>query len=92
MEHEAEIRERLATLEQDKQSVHRRLDNLERLTESVHIIAVETKATREDVNNITERVDEIENRPSKRYETVITAIITAIVGGFVGYFIKMLGF
>ena len=60
--------------------------------ESVHIIATETKAMRGDVNDITERVDEIEKRPTKRYETVVTAIITAIVGGLIGYFVKMLGF
>ena len=34
----------------------------------------------------------IEKRPTKRYETVVTAIITALVGGLIGYFIKMLGF
>jgi len=84
----AEQRERIAILEQDKRSVHHRLDNLEKLTESVHIIATETKAMREDVNDITERVDEIEKRPMKQYDqikTVITtAIITAVISGLVG--------
>lgn len=47
---------------------------------------------REDVNDITERVDEIEKRPNKRYETVVGAILTALVGGLIGYFVKMLGF
>ena len=50
------------------------------------------EAMREDVNDITERVDEIEKKPNKRYETVITAVITALVGGLIGYFVKMLGF
>ena len=48
------------------------------MTESVHIIATETKAMREDVNDITERVDEIEKKPNKRYETVVTAVINGI--------------
>ena len=39
-------------------------------------------------NDITERVDEIEKKPNKRYEIVVTAIITAIVGGLIGYFVK----
>ena len=47
---------------------------------------------REDVNDITERVDEIEKKPNKRYETVVTAVITALVGGLIGYCVKMLGF
>ena len=47
---------------------------------------------REDVSDITSRVDEIEKKPNKRYETVVTAVITALVGGLIGYFVKMLGF
>ena len=91
-ENEKELWERLTAVEQSTKSAHHRLDSLDKLTESVHIIATETKAMRGDVNDITERVDEIDKRPTKRYETVVTAIITAIVGGLIGYFVKMLGF
>ncbi len=87
-----EMWERLTAVEQSTKSAHHRLDSLDKLTESVHIIATETKAMREDVNDITERVDEIEKRPNKRYETVVGAILTALVGGLIGYFVKMLGF
>lgn len=87
-----ELWERLTVVEQSTKSAHHRLDSLDKLTESVHILAVETKAMREDVSDITSRVEEIEKKPTKRYETVVTAIITAIVGGLIGYFIKMLGF
>lgn len=83
-----EMHERVATLENDKKSVHRRLDNLEKLVESVHTIATETKAMREDMNNYNERLKEIEQRPYKRYDTFITAVITAIAGGIIGYFIN----
>ena len=89
MEETTEIRERLATLEQDGKSVHRRLNNLEKLTESVHIIATETKAMREDVNSVTKRVDEIERRPAKRYETIVAAIITAVISLIVGHFLHI---
>ena len=91
-ENEKELWERLTAVEQSTKSAHHRLDSLDKLTESVHILAVETKAMREDVSDITSRVDEIEKKPNKRYETVITAVITALVGGLIGYFIKMLGF
>ena len=84
--------ERLTAVEQSTKSAHHRIDGIEKLTESVHIIATETKAMREDVNDITSRVDEIEKRPNKRYETVVGAILTALVGGLIGYFVKMLGF
>ena len=87
-----EMWERLTAVEQSTKSAHHRLDSLDKLTESVHIIATETKAMREDVNDITERVDEIEKRPNKRYETVVGAILTALVGVLIGYFFKMFVF
>lgn len=85
---EINIIERLATAEQNLKSVNRRIDNLEQLTESVHIIATEMKAMREDVNNITLRVDEIEKRPVRRYESIVIAVITAVIGAVIGYFLR----
>ena len=87
-----ELWERLTVVEQSTKSAHHRLDSLDKLTESVHILAVETKAMREDVSDITSRVDEIEKKPNKRYETIVTTIITTFIGGLIGYLIKMLGF
>lgn len=85
---EIKIYERIAALEQDEKSVHRRLDNLEKLVESVHVIATEVKAMRGDVNDITERVDDIEKIPQKRWDTTVVGVITAVIGGIVGYFLK----
>ena len=85
---ELQVIERIATMEQDLKSIHRRIDNLEELTKSVQVIATEVKAMREDVNDITQRVDDIERKPIKRYETVITAAITAVISFVVGYFLK----
>ena len=48
-----ELWERLTVVEQSTKSAHHRLDSLDRLTESVHILATETKAMREDVSDIT---------------------------------------
>ena len=44
-----ELWERLTVVEQSTKSAHHRIDTLDKLTESVHIIATETKAMREDV-------------------------------------------
>ena len=68
-------------------STHKRLDNLERLTESVHTIAIETKAMREDFNKLDERVEEIEHLPGKRYNLIITTIITSSITAIVGFVI-----
>ena len=87
---ELDVEHRLSVLEQDEKSVHRRLDNLEKLVDSVHIIATETKAMREDLNETIERVNEIERKPQKRLDAIITAIITAISSGLVGLAIGLI--
>ena len=84
---EAHIRERLAAIEQDGKAVHRRLDNLEGLVESVHVIATETKAMRRDVNSLNDRLEEIESRPVKKFDTIINVVITAVISGVIGYII-----
>ena len=88
---EVQIEHRISLLEQEDKSVRRRLDNLEKLVQSVHIIASELKAMRQDVNGIDERVNEIERKPQKRYETLVTAIITALVGAVVGFLLSRIG-
>ena len=85
---EVETAERLAALEQDKKAANHRLENLEKLTESVYSLAQSVKSMQEDLKNIMARVAEIEKRPAKRWETLIAAIITAVIGGIVGYFLK----
>ena len=90
MEDTIKIHERLSSLEQDGKSVHRGLDNLEKLVESVHILTTEMKATREEVDNFGERLDEIEHKPIKRYDTFVTALLTSLAGGVVGYLIGLI--
>ena len=42
---------------------------------------------REEMNEIKDRVTNIEEKPSKRWDLVVTTIITAVVSGGVGMFI-----
>jgi predicted nuclease with TOPRIM domain len=91
-----EIWERLTAGEQSIKSAHHRIDNLEKLADSVNNLAIstsqiatETKALREDYAKADERIEELEGKPIKRYDTFITAIITAICGGVVGYLLNL---
>lgn len=79
-------------------SAHKRLDTIENkveniydLTVSVKEIALETKAMREDVNKIETRVNAIEEKPSKRYEGIVTNIISCLVTAIVTYFLIKMG-
>ena len=92
-----EIWERLTKGEAGIKSAHHRIDNLEKLAESVHNVAVstsqiasETKALREDYVKADERIASLEEKPVKRYETVITAILTAVCSGVAGYLLSLI--
>jgi predicted nucleic acid-binding Zn-ribbon protein len=92
-----EIWERLTAGESSIKSAHKRIDSLEKLAESVNNlafstsqIATETKALREDYEKADERIESLEEKPIKRYETVITAILTALCGGVIGYLLALI--
>ena len=90
-----EIWERLTAGEASIKSAHKRIDALEKIANSVNElalstnqIALETKALREDVTNANDKIQSLEGRPAKRYDTIITAIITTVVGGIIGYILN----
>lgn len=89
---EVEIAERLAALEQDKKAANHRIENLEKLTESVYSLAQSVKSMQENLKNIMARVAKIEERPVKRWEVVISTIITVLISGVGGFILsKIIG-
>lgn len=87
---EIEVFERLTAVEQSTKSAHHRVDNIEKLTESVHTIAVEMKAMREDVNGLNERMAEIEKKPAKRLDSIINIMLTMLISGVGGYLVGLI--
>lgn len=72
-----------------------RMDNLEKLTDSVNKMAISLErltakqsATEERVATLTTDVDELRIKPAKRWESVVTAIISALVGAGIALLIK----
>lgn len=68
---------------QRSKSNEHRIDKLENeigeikeLTIAVKEIAMETRATREDVNDINGRLKEVEEKPAKNWESLVKTIIT----------------
>ena len=43
------------------------------------------------VEKLTKLVEELKNKPAKRYDSIVTVTISAIVGGVVAYFIAKIG-
>lgn len=78
-------------MEVELEEIKRRLDRLDnifdtvnKLTIQIEKLALETKYMREDYNDLSNRVISLEQKPAKRYDTVITSIITGIVGALIG--------
>lgn len=72
-----------------------RLGNLEKLTESVNKMAISLErvtgkltATEDRVNQIADDVDEIKDKPGKRWDLVIAALISGLVGAGITMLIK----
>ena len=85
----------LARQEEQIKGLARRMDNLEKLTESVNALAISVErltnqqaSTDNQLTTLTDDVTELKEKPAKRWDMVITAIISALVGGGIAYLIK----
>lgn len=92
-----EIWERLTKGEASIKSAHHRIDTLEKLSDSVNNLAIattkiaeETKKLREDYNKADEELQELKEKPIKRYDTVITAFLTGLCSGLAGYLLALI--
>lgn len=89
------IGEAIARQEEKINGLARRMDNLEKLTESVNSLALsverlttQQKTTENKVTNLTTEVNEIKERPAKNWQTVVAAVISALVGAGIALLIK----
>lgn len=85
-----EIWERIASAESSIKSAHHRIDRIEHLADSIHSLASEMREMRNDFANVLGRVDNIEQKPVKRYELIVNTGITAGISGLAGYLISLL--
>ena len=92
-----EIIERLTAGEASIKSAHKRIDELQAMHETIKDLAVataqiatETKKLREDYNKADEEIQTLKDKPTKRYETVVTSILTTICGMALGYVASLL--
>lgn len=58
---------------------------LSSLATSVAVLAEQMKTMNVSVNALTSKVEEIEAKPGKRWDSVIAAVISAIVAGVIGF-------
>ena len=92
-----EIWERLTKGESSIKSAHHRIDNLEKIADSVNKlafstnqIATEVKALREDYEEADERIEKLEEKPVKRWETIIASCLSGLCTGVMGYLLAII--
>jgi len=73
-----EVFERLTRNEASVKSAHRRLDVIEKLTQSVSDMVSEIRHMREDISLVQSEVNEIRNRPGKLFDKFVGAVIGAL--------------
>lgn len=75
-----------------------RIEKLESEHETLHTLATSVAVMAErmtsmdtKMDTLTTKVEEIEQKPVKRWETVIACVITGIVGAILGFALNKLG-
>ena len=58
---------------------------LSSLATSVAVLAEQMKTMNVNVNSLTSKVEEIEAKPAKRWESVVAAVISALAAGVIGF-------
>ena len=85
----------IARQEEQIKGLCRRMDNLEKLTESVNKLAISVERltsaqanTDRQISTLTQDMTELKDKPAKRWDMVIAAIISALVGAGIALLIK----
>ena len=66
-------------------------ETLQQLATAVAVMAEQLKTMNTNVNNLTNKVDKLEEKPAKRWDSIVDKIWLTAVGALVGYFLSPLG-
>jgi uncharacterized coiled-coil protein SlyX len=72
---------RIKKLEEEHEVLHK-------LATSVAVMAEKMDTMNKSMDSLTAKVDEIESKPAKQWDKVVTAIIGALVGAFVSWVVS----
>ena len=83
-------RQEFDDLRSDVKDLKKVFDKINNIAISTEKLAIELKYLREEQNKLGTRITTIEEKPVKRYDTVVTYIITTIIGIVIGVIASLL--
>lgn len=93
-----EIRSKQAAAEEQHRTIFRRLDQQDKLIESVNnlatsnqLLAAEQKRQGKRIDGLCEDMEEIKGKPAKRWEGIVEKAMMTLVGALVTYALTKIG-
>ena len=93
-----QVREMLAAQKEQIKTLYARIAEQKTLTESVHKLAITLerltlaqKSTAEKVDDLTCDVEEIKNKPAKKWDNAVSLIMTIVITAVVTYALTRIG-
>lgn len=75
---------RIKKLERESEALHK-------LATSVEVMAEQMKNINTNVSTLTKKVDDIESKPGKRWDSLVSNIIWGIIGAVLAYLLSQIG-
>lgn len=83
-------RQEFDDLKDDVRDLKKVFDRINNIVTSTEKLAIEMKYMREEQTKLDKRITTIEEKPVKRYDSIVTYIITTVIGAAIGFFISLL--
>lgn len=83
-------RQEFEDLKNDVKDLKKVFDRINSIALSTEKLAIEMKYMREEQAKMDARITTIEEKPVKRYDSIITYIITTIIGAIIGSIISLI--
>lgn len=84
-------RQEFEDLKSDVKDLHQVFDKITTIAMSTEKLAIEMKYMREEQNKQDKRLTAIEEKPMKRYDSIVNYIITSILGLVIGAVAMLIG-
>lgn len=93
-----ELSTRLAAAEEQHKTLFNRLDRQEKMLDTVHKLALSVSelankqgTMQTKLDDLCEDVEEIKEKPAKRWDSIVEKILLTVAGAFITYILAKLG-